>query len=61
MTPFTDYGNEGSVGTAIRESGLARSELYITTKYARDPIQQSVRSSLESVSFSVARLLETDR
>lgn len=26
------YGNEGDVGTAIRDSGVARSEIYVTTK-----------------------------
>ncbi|KAI0057694.1 Aldo/keto reductase, partial [Artomyces pyxidatus] len=40
------YQNEDSVGLAIRESGLDRSDLYITTKYGGGDIQDSVRSSL---------------
>lgn len=40
------YRNEDSVGTAIRESGLSRSELYVTTKYATGSIYQTVRESL---------------
>ena len=43
------YGNEEFVGTAIRESGLDRSELYITTKYDGGDIQESIRSSLDKV------------
>lgn len=43
------YGNEEFVGTAIRESGLDRSELYITTKYDGGDIQQSIRSSLDKL------------
>jgi len=34
-TAFTArIGNEVSVGQAIRESGIARSEVYVTTKLA---------------------------
>ncbi|KAF8063229.1 Aldo/keto reductase [Lyophyllum atratum] len=40
------YHNEASVGEAIRESGLSREELFITTKYFSRPIQESVRDSL---------------
>jgi len=40
------YGNEDSVRTAIRESGLSREELYITTKYDGGDIQESIRASL---------------
>ncbi|KAF7980660.1 hypothetical protein HWV62_37075 [Athelia sp. TMB] len=44
------YGNEESVGRAIRESGLNRSELYISTKWGVLPdggdIQVSIRESL---------------
>ncbi|KAJ4490160.1 NADP-dependent oxidoreductase domain-containing protein [Lentinula aciculospora] len=44
------YQTEEYVGKAIKESGLARSELFITTKYARDvPIQKSVRESLANL------------
>lgn len=48
------YGNEESVGRAIRESGLNRSELYISTKWGVLPdggdIQVSIRESLTKVS-----------
>ncbi|KZP18562.1 Aldo/keto reductase [Athelia psychrophila] len=44
------YGNESSVGKAIRETGLSRSELYISTKWGVFPdggeIQASIRGSL---------------
>ncbi|KAJ3895294.1 2,5-diketo-D-gluconic acid reductase [Lentinula edodes] len=44
------YQTEKYVGKAIKESGLARSELYITTKYPRDvPIQKSVKESLANL------------
>ena len=38
------YGNEESVGRAVRESGVAREELFITTKFApsrRDPAAEA--------------------
>ena len=41
------YGNEASVGRALRESGLARDEVFITTKFQpdrRDPLRESARS-----------------
>jgi len=41
------YGNEASVGRALRESGIARDELFITTKFQpdrRDPLRESARS-----------------
>ncbi|MFI5915119.1 aldo/keto reductase [Dactylosporangium sp. NPDC051541] len=37
------YGNEESVGRAIRDSGVAREDIYITTKFAparRDPVAE---------------------
>jgi diketogulonate reductase-like aldo/keto reductase len=43
------YKNEESVGQAIHESGSAREELYITTKYYSGDIQQAVRKSLDKV------------
>ena len=45
----TDYNNESSVGTALRETGLARSEFFITTKYFFGDVQEEVRSSLDKV------------
>jgi diketogulonate reductase-like aldo/keto reductase len=38
------YGNEESVGRAVRESGVSREELFITTKFApsrRDPVAEA--------------------
>jgi 2,5-diketo-D-gluconate reductase A len=50
------YGNEESVGRALRESGLPRSEVFITTKFhpsRKDPVAELERSlrrlGLESV------------
>ncbi|KAJ7160047.1 NADP-dependent oxidoreductase domain-containing protein [Mycena filopes] len=40
------YSTEETVGQAVRESGLARSDLYITSKYRHGEIQLSVRASL---------------
>ncbi|KAJ7704717.1 NADP-dependent oxidoreductase domain-containing protein [Mycena olivaceomarginata] len=40
------YLTEETVGQAVRESGLPRSELYITSKYQHGEIQLSVRASL---------------
>src|SRR3954447_5673114 len=40
-------GNEASVGRALRESGVARDEVFITTKFQpdrRDPLRESARS-----------------
>jgi len=37
------YGNESSVGVALRETGLARDEVFITTKFfpsRRDPLRE---------------------
>jgi len=45
------YYNEDSVGVAIRESGLGRSELFVTTKYLSGPIQDALRTSLTKVCF----------
>jgi diketogulonate reductase-like aldo/keto reductase len=41
------YGNETSVGQALRESGLGRDEVFITTKFfpsRRDPLREATRS-----------------
>ncbi|KAI0042147.1 Aldo/keto reductase [Auriscalpium vulgare] len=43
------YYNEDSVGTAIRESGIDRKDLYITTKYDGGDIQEAIRASLEKL------------
>jgi diketogulonate reductase-like aldo/keto reductase len=41
------YGNEDSVGQALRESGVAREEIFLTTKFyprSRDPAAEAERS-----------------
>lgn len=41
------YRNEGSVGRAVRDSGLARNEVFVTTKFdpgRRDPVAELERS-----------------
>jgi diketogulonate reductase-like aldo/keto reductase len=41
------YGNEESVGKALRESGLAREEVFVTTKFrpgSDDPAEEAARS-----------------
>ena len=40
------YGNEGSVGQALRDGGIPREEVFITTKFhpaRRDPVACDVR------------------
>lgn len=49
-----NYLNEVEAGIAIRESGLARDEIFITTKYSglnELDIPTSIRDSLRNVSF----------
>lgn len=48
------YGNEAEVGQAIGESGIARADLFVTTKiwtdnYAKDKLIPSLRESLEKL------------
>ena len=41
------YGNESSVGRALRESGIRRDEVFITTKFhpgRRDPLREAAHS-----------------
>jgi diketogulonate reductase-like aldo/keto reductase len=41
------YGNESSVGRALRESGIARDEMFVTTKFhpgRRDPLRECAYS-----------------
>jgi diketogulonate reductase-like aldo/keto reductase len=41
------YGNEASVGRALRESGIARDEVFISTKFfpgRRDPLREAAKS-----------------
>jgi diketogulonate reductase-like aldo/keto reductase len=46
------YLNEYTVGTAIKESGLSRSELYITTKYFEGNIRDSMKDSLSQLGLT---------
>jgi diketogulonate reductase-like aldo/keto reductase len=43
------YRNEEAVATAIRESGLDRSDLFITTKYDAGDVEDRIRESLNKV------------
>ena len=41
------YGNEGSVGRALRDSGVPREEVFVTTKFnpgSKDPVAEAERS-----------------
>jgi diketogulonate reductase-like aldo/keto reductase len=44
------------VGLAIKESGLARSELYVATKYDGGDIQQAIRTSLKKLGLEYVDL-----
>ena len=46
---MTVYGNEDRVGVAMRESGLSRKELYITTKYDGGNIREEIEKCLKKV------------
>jgi diketogulonate reductase-like aldo/keto reductase len=50
------YANEEFVGTAIRESGLARRDLFITTKYNGGEVLDAVNVSLRKVGLSLCQL-----
>ncbi|EIN12819.1 Aldo/keto reductase [Punctularia strigosozonata HHB-11173 SS5] len=50
------YQNEASVGQAIRESGLARHELYITTKYGFGSIEDAFQGSLQKLGLTFVDL-----
>ena len=44
------YRTEGYVGQAIRESGLSRNELFVTTKWSGfAPLADSIQNSLDQV------------
>src|SRR6266700_3740960 len=41
------YGNEESVGQGLRESGVPRDEVFVTTKFHpgyKDPVEEAARS-----------------
>jgi methylglyoxal/glyoxal reductase len=51
------YGNEADVGEAVRESGLEREEVFVTTKlwysdHGFEPAQAAARKSLERLGLS---------
>lgn len=48
------YGNEAVVGKAIRQSGIPRAEIFVTTKLATD--DQGFQSSQDSLKASLDRL-----
>ena len=51
------YDNETAVGIALRESGLSREDVYITTKYTRSNglgVDASMRNSLRDVSSYIS-------
>lgn len=48
------YGNEAAVGKAIRESGIPRAEIFVTTKLAN--ADQGFQSSRDAVQASLERL-----
>ena len=53
----TAYGNEGSVGRAIKESGVRREDIFITTKLRNDDnTERRTRAAFEES----LRLLDTD-
>jgi diketogulonate reductase-like aldo/keto reductase len=49
------YANEQYVGAAIRESGLARQDVWITTKYDGGEVLETVHTSLRKVRSSAVR------
>ncbi|KAF8522057.1 NADP-dependent oxidoreductase domain-containing protein [Gautieria morchelliformis] len=53
------YGNEESVGVAIRESGLTRRELYITTKYDGGNVREEMEKSLKKLGVSYVDLFDS--
>ncbi len=48
------YDNEAEVGAAVRQSGLAREELFVTTKIWND--RQGYTNALEAIDESLSRL-----
>jgi diketogulonate reductase-like aldo/keto reductase len=50
MRPLVSvYQNQESVGLAIRESGLSRAELYLTSKWGFGNIHDALNESLTKV------------
>lgn len=49
------YANEQYVGAAIRESGLPRQDVWITTKYNGGDMLEAVHTSLRKVRLSAVQ------
>lgn len=50
LTTLLDYQTEAEVGVAIKESGIPREELFITTKALKpDVVEESLRTSLQKL------------
>jgi len=50
------YETEGYVGNVIHESGLARSDLYITTKYGQGDVREAIQNSLSNLGLKYVDL-----
>ncbi|KAJ7193775.1 NADP-dependent oxidoreductase domain-containing protein [Mycena pura] len=50
------YDTEEYVGNVIRDSGLARSDLYITTKYAIGDVRTAIENSLKNLGLEFVDL-----
>ena len=56
------YRNEAEAGQALRESGVPRTEMYITTKYSGlKDLESSIQDSLDNVSPSAKNVLKFKR
>lgn len=56
-SPF--YANEANVGEAIRQSGIAREDLYLTTKFdhiGNESVEAELAKSLEKVRLASAEV-----
>ncbi|KAJ6563645.1 Aldo/keto reductase [Mycena vulgaris] len=52
----TFYETEEYIGKVIHESGLARSDLYITTKYALGDVREGIQKSLTNLGLEYVNL-----
>ncbi|KIK83957.1 hypothetical protein PAXRUDRAFT_832020 [Paxillus rubicundulus Ve08.2h10] len=50
------YRTEKYVGIALKESGLPRSSIYVTTKYAGGDVEESMRNSLHDLALTFVDL-----
>ena len=57
-TSLPVYRTEAFVGQAIKESGLARSDIFITSKFSGiGTVEQAIQDSLRNVSDAIVVLL----